>query len=218
MRNPIIFLTVFLLAGCASMSKEECLTADWRAVGYEDGAAGAPVSAITPRRQACAKKIGAAPDMDAYLVGRDEGLADYCRPSNGFAVGARGAAYYGVCKDVLADPFLAAYRRGADLYALETAAIRAGDAVAAAQEELWSIRSRIAELEAALVSPATPNADRVEHLVEMKNLYKDQRRVESDIAALSRDQTRAEAVLADYRRHLAEETQDGVVRPTSASY
>jgi hypothetical protein len=218
MRRLVHILLFFALAGCAGMSKNECLTADWRAIGYEDGAGGAPVSAITPRRQACAKKIGEAPDMDAYLIGRNEGLADYCRPSNGFAVGARGEAYHGVCKDKAVGPFIAAYRRGAELYALESAAIRAGEAVAAAQNDLWSIRRRIAEIEAALVSPATPNADRVEHLVEMKNLYRDQRRVEADIAALERAQDRASAALSNYQRYLAEETQDGVVRPTSASY
>ncbi|MEX0644397.1 MAG: DUF2799 domain-containing protein [Parvularculaceae bacterium] len=218
MRKAVLFLFLFALAGCAGMSKKECLTADWRAIGYEDGAAGAPVSAITPRRQACAEKIGAAPDMDAYLTGRNEGLADYCRPANGFAVGARGAAYQGVCKDEIAEPFLAAYRRGSELYARESEAIRAGEAVAGAQDELWNIRARIAELEAALVSPETPNADRVQHLVEMKNLFKDRRRVEADIAALLREEERAEAALFDYRRNLAEETQDGVLRPARASY
>ncbi len=218
MSNWIYLVVLFALAGCAGMSKSECLTADWRAIGYEDGAAGAPVAAITPRRQVCAKKIGEAPDMDAYLAGREEGLAVYCRPANGFAVGARGEAYRGVCRDERAEAFVAAYRRGAELYALEAAAIRAGDAVAAAQEELWRVRSRIAEVEAALVSPATPNADRVELLVEMKNVHKERRRVEADIAALSRDVERAEAALHDYRRYLAEEAPEGVVRPTSASY
>ena len=92
----IIFLA--LLGGCAGgLSKDECLYADWQAIGYEDGARGAPASAVSSHRQACAKKAGVTPDMTAYLTGRDEGLREYCKPSNGFAVGSRGARYYGVC-------------------------------------------------------------------------------------------------------------------------
>ncbi|MCA8888951.1 MAG: DUF2799 domain-containing protein, partial [Parvularculaceae bacterium] len=74
------------------MSKEECRLADWQAIGYEDGARGAPVSAISARREICAKKANVAPDMDAYLVGRAQGLEIFCRPSNGFELGARGGA------------------------------------------------------------------------------------------------------------------------------
>ena len=47
MRRIALLLFSLLLAGCAGgMSKKECLYADWRAIGYEDGAQGRDASAI----------------------------------------------------------------------------------------------------------------------------------------------------------------------------
>ena len=43
MRAPvsrIAFSLVFLLPGCASLNREECVSADWFAIGLEDGARG----------------------------------------------------------------------------------------------------------------------------------------------------------------------------------
>jgi len=30
-------LATLVMSGCASMSSDECMTADWTAIGYEDG-------------------------------------------------------------------------------------------------------------------------------------------------------------------------------------
>ncbi|MEZ5893062.1 MAG: DUF2799 domain-containing protein [Parvularculaceae bacterium] len=60
-----------MLGGCAGgLSKEECLVADWRAIGYEDGARGAPASAVSSHRQACARKPASRPTCAGYLAGR----------------------------------------------------------------------------------------------------------------------------------------------------
>ena len=80
MRLLAMISALLVLSGCASMSAEECLTADWQAIGYEDGARGAPVSAVTPRRQACAKTAGVQVDMTAYMTGRDMGLVEFLPP------------------------------------------------------------------------------------------------------------------------------------------
>ena len=37
--------------GCATMGKDECLSADWRTIGFEDGAGGYPASRIGQYRQ-----------------------------------------------------------------------------------------------------------------------------------------------------------------------
>src|SRR3990167_8939124 len=91
MRRIALLLFSLLLAGCAGgMSKKECLYADWRAIGYEDGAQGRDASAIGSRRVACADKAKVTPDMEAYLSGREKGLDQFCRPANGFDYGSRG--------------------------------------------------------------------------------------------------------------------------------
>lgn len=75
MRRVTIIALLFTLAGCAGgMSKDECLYADWRAIGFEDGSRRGPAGAVSSRRTACANKAGVTADMRAYLAGREEGL------------------------------------------------------------------------------------------------------------------------------------------------
>ena len=61
---PLKLLATALLAlalpGCATMDKSECLTVDWRTIGYEDGVAGHSGDCIAQHRKACAK-YGVAP-------------------------------------------------------------------------------------------------------------------------------------------------------------
>jgi hypothetical protein len=70
---------LLLLASCASLSPDQCRNADWRQIGYADGVGGLPGSRIQDHASACAK-VGASPDMEAYLSGRMEGLVSYCQP------------------------------------------------------------------------------------------------------------------------------------------
>src|SRR5262245_45861049 len=91
-----VLVAMLALSGCASMSKNECLTVDWRTVGFEDGAAGYPADRIGQHCKACAKH-GVTPDLAAYQSGREQGLREYCRPQNGFRVGSRGSGYDGSC-------------------------------------------------------------------------------------------------------------------------
>lgn len=193
-----------LLGGCAGgLSKEECLYADWRAIGYEDGARGAPASAVSSHRQACAKKAGVTPDMSEYLAGRDAGLRDYCQPTNGFAIGARGGPYYGVCTGHGEGAFTAAYQQGNQLYTLEGGVARAENALSAAHARLEDVEHKISHAEAALIAPETPHEDRVHILADLKNLNEEKRRIRDSFRPLRTDLQRAQEELADYRAFLA---------------
>lgn len=220
MRRFALLAGVVLVSGCASMSKEECLYADWGAIGYEDGAAGRPVSAVSPRRQACAKKAGVTVDMAAYRAGREEGLALYCEPANGYAVGANGGRYYGVCSGRREDAFLAAYETGRRLYQLESAVAGLEADIRQAQIDLNNVEHHIARTESALISPATPHVDRLELLAELKHLSEEKGNVETALIALSRDHARAEYELAAYRDELAYNDfyTRGALSPTRAGY
>ena len=46
---------MFLVLGCASLDKNECLHADWYAIGLEDGARGRALERLGDHRRACAK-------------------------------------------------------------------------------------------------------------------------------------------------------------------
>lgn len=193
----------FILAGCASMSADECLTADWQAIGYEDGARGAPVSAVSDRRKVCAKKAGVILDMNAYTIGREQGLIVYCQPSNGFAVGARGVRYNGVCRGEGELAFLDAYQEGAHLFSLEQAVSAIGQQIVNVHHDLDHIADQIAETEAYLIAPGTPPAERILAIKDLQRLAEEKGSAETALIALNRDHVRAQEQLAAYRAELA---------------
>jgi hypothetical protein len=79
---------IAVLGGCSSMSEKECLATDWRTVGYEDGVAGRSGDRIGRYREQCSEH-GVAPSLSEYQAGREQGLREFCKPANGFRVGAR---------------------------------------------------------------------------------------------------------------------------------
>jgi hypothetical protein len=112
--------TALILAACATLSPEQCRNADWRQIGYADGAHGLPGSRIQDHASACAKHA-IRPDMDAYLSGRMEGLISYCQAENGFEVGRSGRSdNAGDCPPHLRPAFLDQYRQGREINALQS--------------------------------------------------------------------------------------------------
>lgn len=218
----LIFLLSLLLAaaGCAGgMSKKECMYADWRAIGYEDGAQGRDASAIGGRRMACADKAAVTPNMEAYLAGRDRGLDQFCRPANGFDYGSRGYGYAGVCSGKDERAFVAAYEKGLTLHGLVANYEAASRALAAAHADLESIDHQITHAQADLINPATPHPARLDHLAELRTLYARRDKVRDAIPALVRDTNFAEAELEDYRREVSErDYARGAISATTASY
>lgn len=202
-----IAASIFILAlagGCAGgLSKEECLYADWRAVGYEDGARGAPASAVSSHRQACAKKAAVTPNMSEYLAGRDAGLLEFCQPTNGFSLGVRGGQYYGVCTGPGEGAFTTAYQQGNQLYTLESDVARTQNALSTAHARLEDVEHKISHAEVALIAPDTPHEDRVHILADLKNLNEEKRRIENSFRPLRFEHERAQEELAYYRAFLA---------------
>lgn len=107
-----------LLGGCASMSKDECRSADWREVGYHDGVKGLARSRVEEHTEACAE-AGVAVDRKAYFEARDRGILQYCYPPNGMNVGRSGESYRDVCPPNIEPAFLYQYRLGYAVYAAE---------------------------------------------------------------------------------------------------
>jgi hypothetical protein len=114
----IMVLLVAGMSGCATLSKDECRTADWRTIGFEDGARGYTSQRISEHREACAE-YGITPDFDAYMSGHRQGLRQYCIPQRGFQLGRQGASYSGFCPSDLEPEFLAQYRFGQKVFQVE---------------------------------------------------------------------------------------------------
>ena len=83
MNRAMLSVGCAMLAGCATMSPEECLQANWEEVGYNDGAAGYPVSRSAEHREACAE-TGVSVDFELYRHGYALGLPYYCTRETGF--------------------------------------------------------------------------------------------------------------------------------------
>lgn len=124
-----------LLAGCTTMTKEQCLAGAWGEKGYQDGLSGYRPSRLDDHAQACAK-YGAAPNPSAYLSAREDGLRTYCTWESGFRQGRQGNSYGGVCSPAEERDFLPAYEDGRRIYVVE-------QAVSSAQSALNSAISRI---------------------------------------------------------------------------
>jgi uncharacterized protein DUF2799 len=106
-----------LLAACASMDRNQCVNADWYAIGLEDGARGRAVERLGDHRRACAE-YSVMPDTSRYLAGRNEGLKSFCTYQRGFSEGRAGNFYGAACPQPAASAFLAGYNRGRELHDL----------------------------------------------------------------------------------------------------
>ncbi len=104
-----------LLTSCSTLSKGECMEADWYEIGAKDGANGRPSSRLDDHRESC-KKHGIFPDKEQYYMGREEGIKIYCTAYNGFNQGYNGKYYSGACPIDLEPAFLTAYKHGREIY------------------------------------------------------------------------------------------------------
>jgi hypothetical protein len=199
-RSSIMGLSFVALAmsGCATMNRNECAAVDWQTIGYEDGVAGYSGDRIAEHRKACAR-YHITPDLGLYRAGRDQGLQEYCRPQNGFRIGARGGVYSGVCPGELESAFVGAYESGRQLYALESRASNAANHLNSARRELEHVEHEIVEKSAVIVSGESSSEDRAHALVSTQQLAERAGRLKAEIVELERDKLRCERDLEDYR-------------------
>lgn len=135
---PSLAVVVGGLSGCASLSREECLAANWRLIGYEDGSRGHLPDYLAEHRKACAE-YGVVPELDAYQKGHEKGIHRYCRPANGYYLGRQGYSYTGVCSAEDESEFLRAFRQGQHVYETERQLRRL-------EQEIWQLREHVEQL------------------------------------------------------------------------
>ena len=179
----LIALTV-ALAGCATgMSPQACQSADWRTVGFEDGVAGKSPAAIGNYRRSCAD-AGIAPDLDAYLAGRDDGLLTYCQAANGYTAGERGASYAGVCPPALEPAFLAAYEDGRAVYVLKRDVSRLESELSDALSDLDAIDQEIEVKTLRMIGNGLTPEERLLLLAQTREAEERRKILEEDIAVI----------------------------------
>jgi Protein of unknown function (DUF2799) len=196
-----ILAAVAALSGCNSMSAQECLSTDWRTVGYEDGVNGYAGDRIGRYRNACSEH-GVTPDLAQYQSGRDQGLQEFCKPANGFRVGAHGAGYSGVCPAELDESFVDAYQTGRQLYTLRSR-------VGSTQSEIYSMRAELDQIDrdlvtigARIIDPTINNEDRAQLLVDTKHAAERKGEIKARIPQLEGELALYQRELDDYRATL----------------
>ena len=199
--GSVLFGTL-LLAGCsATLDRDECVHAEWRMIGYEDGSSGKRADYIGRHREACAEHH-VTPDMAAYMRGRNEGLAHYCRPQNGYRLGRTGVSYSGICPDSLESEFVSAYRYGKDIYKVEYQINRALKEEKSKSSRLKKINEQMKNKEMALVGDGISFEHRLQLLMEIKELSEERGSLESEINALGRKQVK----LRERLNHLTQQS------------
>lgn len=198
----LIAVTAAALTGCASMSQNECTTADWRTIGYEDGAAGYGAERMAQHRKACADH-GVRLDLDAYQAGRALGLSEYCQPQNAYRVGSYGSGYQGVCPAALEPAFVAAYEAGRALYTRELRVNNARKQIVSKERELESLEDEMAQKALLVIGSDTTVEQRAQALLDTRQLAERRSRVSGELEQLRKDRIRYERELEDYRGTLA---------------
>jgi hypothetical protein len=195
-------LVIFAISGCAGMDAAECRTADWRAIGYEDGAQGRKPEYFGERRKACAEH-GVAANFDAYLAGRTEGLMQFCRPHNGYQLGTQGRPYSGICPASLEAAFVAAHADGYGLYTRRMALNKVRKRLRYSEKRAKEIEYQLAENTALLISPDIEGSKRAAIAVELKQLAEEKVELEAAIRQLEHDRARAEREYDRYQDFVA---------------
>jgi hypothetical protein len=190
-----------LLAGCAGMSEQACVSADWRTIGFEDGTLGRSPAMIGTYRQQCADH-GVAPDLDSYRAGHGEGVQIYCRASNGFAAGHSGGAYQSVCPADLESDFLAEYAVGRRLFELESALRSVESRIAGDYRAQENIKQELTSIGATMIAGETTAEERLRLVNRSADLGRRYGELTAEIQQLERERALHERELFDYRQTL----------------
>lgn len=150
------------LASCETMSAEECVAADWRALGFSDAAQNG-ADRFGDRAESCAEK-GISADGAAYASGFGEGMFQFCQPPNGFQFARRGGSFGGSCPAELQRDFYAAYGDGQRVHAAESELNDARNQINSIESRRREIDGDLRDHESAL--RASANEDERKRLID----------------------------------------------------
>lgn len=197
-RNYLFLAPLLLLmSGCASMSSQECEVSDWYAVGFSDGSRGLSVSQFDRYRQDCSAH-GVSPDLGAYRSGRDEGLQEFCQPERAFELGSQGRSNPGVCPPELKADFADAFRSGTYLHSLRSTLLQVERQLNLKNERFLELQSREYEIEAQLLSAQPTVEQRLQLLLELKNIADEAHALENEMLELEVEHASHRERLAAY--------------------
>jgi len=167
----LLAVGLIMLTGCSTMNEEECLAADWKLVGFEDGSRGKTQSSIGEYRKDCAK-VNVVPNLVAYQQGHLEGVRQYCIQGNGYRIGVNGGSYNNVCPPDLEPAFLAAFRHGHELYTIRRQIRNLQKSIQQSQSNLDTCQNEISATEKVIISSQSTTEQRIQALSDLKDLQR----------------------------------------------
>lgn len=184
-----IFLLTFIIitaTACSTLNKNECLTANWKTIGYEDGTKGYKASRIGQHRSACAEH-GVRPDLNSYTSGRKEGLRYYCVPTTAYKKGLYGYNYNGVCTDYNERDFLKAYNNGLEVYKAKDLLSNMKRNYSREEDYISSLEMELHDKEHLIVSGQLSKVKALILLNETKDIAEELGSAKSNLVLLSED-------------------------------
>lgn len=168
---PLLVVGALLLTGCASLSENQCRTADWESIGYQDGSNGYDAGRISRHSEACAE-YGIKADREQYEQGRRQGLELFCTGYNGLRLGRQGYAYSGVCPDSLQGEFVRGYEFGRELHDMDA--------------HMQQLQTEVQRVQAELKREDPPLTDKERDylLYRLRDLEREYGRSESDLRSM----------------------------------
>ena len=151
MKKYGVLLSIGLaVAGCTSMSKQECESANWQEHGFNSALKGETLPhANEYYGRQCTERHSVAVDGNELATGYENGLKHYCTPQNATRVGESLDDYQGICPKELEPNFVPVYnsalirgfRRRVRQLESEVDSLRSQ--LSSAESEISSLRSQI---------------------------------------------------------------------------
>lgn len=186
MRNLAFVFICLVLTACSGLSKEQCQTADWEALGFEDGLVGKGLEQMADYRQNCTE-YGVQMDAERYQFGRNIGLEEFCQPASAYQAGRKGYVYKGVCPAVLEEAFAGPYEEGRTVYLAERELQRAKSDYSNAESRLGRVERDIRNRESVLLNDKTSSDERRHVYNELEDLKREAYRLKDALRNLDRD-------------------------------
>jgi hypothetical protein len=172
MRTTIPILAILLVAssamlgGCATMSPEECMVADWHRIGEQDARAGRSMDYLAQRAGDC-NEAGYPADVDAWHAGFEHGLGYFCTIDSGFRFGLEGQRYLNSCPTGLELDFIEGYELGHGIHQLSSR-------VDSSRRELERLNRQLRDLQ----REERPDREEIADLLEQRDRVSDRLRAE----------------------------------------
>ena len=192
-------LSILLLGGCATMDSHQCRGADWRLIGYQDGASGKQAGVIGTYREDCAE-YAVVPDLDAYLAGRNAGLKEYCQPEKAYQLGISGHGYNPVCPAASAGAFHSAYADGRNVYNARSVVKSTHSRIRKRELEISELQHDKQQKLGDLVKRGLTGEQRVRILYDIHNIEQQISALEEELDTLRHDLSHQQEYLATLTR------------------